>query len=96
MGKNFIHPSLGFFIERTRKQSGVTIETLCKDLHISPSTYIDLKKGCNASLSTYETLLRYYSMNWRNWMMTKSGNWLGNGWKNGWRLGRRGSGDWIG
>lgn len=45
MGKNFIHPSLGFFIERTRKQSGVTIETLCKDLHISPSTYIDLKKG---------------------------------------------------
>ena len=25
MGKNFIHPSLGFFIERTRKQSGVTI-----------------------------------------------------------------------
>lgn len=60
MGKNFIHPSLGFFIERTRKQSGVTIETLCKDLHISPSTYIDLKKGCNAPLSTYETLLRYY------------------------------------
>lgn len=44
MGKNFIHPSLDFFIERTRKQSGVTIETLCKDLHISPSTYIDLKK----------------------------------------------------
>ena len=44
MGKNFIHPSLGFFIERTRKQSGVTIETLSKDLHISPSTYIDLKK----------------------------------------------------
>ena len=31
MGKNFIHPSLGFFIERTRKQSGVTIETLCID-----------------------------------------------------------------
>jgi hypothetical protein len=35
-------------------------------------------------------------MNWRNWMMTKSGNWLGNGWRNGWRLGRRGSDDWIG
>ncbi len=59
MDKDFIHPSLGFFIERTRKQSGVTIETLCKDLHISPSTYMDLK-GRNASLSTYEALLRYY------------------------------------
>ena len=44
MGKNFIHPSLGFFIERTRKQSGVTIETLCKDLLISPSKFIDIKK----------------------------------------------------
>ena len=29
-------------------------------------------------------------------VMTKSGNWLGNGWRNGWRLGRRGSDDWIG
>lgn len=44
MSKNFIHPSLGFFIERTRKKSGVTIEALCKDLHISPSTYMDIKK----------------------------------------------------
>ncbi len=44
MSKKFIHPLLGFFIERTRKQSGVTIETLCKELHIAPSTYMDLKK----------------------------------------------------
>ena len=41
MGKNFIHPSLGFFIERTRNKSGVTIETLCKDLHITQYKYID-------------------------------------------------------
>ena len=72
MGKNFIHPSLGFFIERTKKK-GVTP-------HL-----VHTKLFCDT-----------ISMNWRNWMMTKSGNWLGNGWKNGWRLGRKGSGDWIG
>lgn len=79
MGKNFIHPSLGFFIERTRKQSGVTIETLCKDLHISPSTYIDLKKGATPHLVHTKLFCDTISMNWRNWVMTKSGNWRGMG-----------------
>lgn len=92
MDKDFIHPSLGFFIERTRKQSGVTIETLCKDLHISPSTYMDLKKkGVMPHLVHTKLFYDTISMNWRNWMMTKSGNWPASGWRNGFKRENQGN-----
>ncbi len=35
----------------------------------------------------YDTI----SMNWRNWMMTKSGNWPASGWRNGFKRENQGN-----
>ena len=49
------------------------------------------KKGATPHLVHTKLFCDTISMNWRNWVMTKSGNWRGNGWRNGWSLGKQGS-----
>lgn len=77
MNEICVHAILAVFIEKLRKAKKVTIEVLSRESHISTKTYVSIKKGGDARLSAYESLLKFFLGDMEEWEIREVVNeWL--------------------
>lgn len=43
--KKVYHPKLGNFVDERLKMAKITIDSMCKNIHMGKGTYSNLKKG---------------------------------------------------
>lgn len=43
--KKVYHPKLGSFVDERLKMAKITIDSMCKNIHMGKGTYSNLKKG---------------------------------------------------